>query len=346
MRTLGIDIGTTNIKAVELSGTINNMVLENYGILETYGYLERSNAAIQTNYFKLVEEITVELLRQLFLVFKPKTKRAFFSLPVFSSFITNFNLPFVNDKEIAQAVPFEAKKYIPLPLEELEINWMVVAKNVEGGKETSRIVLVATPKELIQKYQHIAQALSLNLVGWEIEGFSLARALVGEDKTPTLITDIGTQITNLFVVDNGFLVNFESLNIGGAEITHIISQSLGVSQERAEEFKKIKGFKIAPEEMGVVNVLMPIVDNFGNEILRMIDIYREKNNRQIEKVILTGGTANMPGLAEYFTEFLNLTVEKAWPFKQIKYQQFLEPLLRDVAPYLSVATGAAIQGLA
>ena len=83
----------------------------------------------------------------------------------------------------------------------------------------------------------------------------------------------------------------------------------------------------------------------GNEILRMIDIYREKNNRQIEKVILTGGTANMPGLTEYFTEFLNLPVEKAWPFKQIKYQQFLEPLLRDTAPFLSIATGVAMKGL-
>ena len=224
MRTLGIDIGTTNIKAVELSGTLNNIILENYGILETYGYLERSNAAIQTNYFKLVEEITTELLRQLFSAFKPKTKRAFFSLPVFSSFITNFDLPFTNNKEIVQAVPFEAKKYIPLPLEELEINWMVIAKAADGRKEKSRIVLVATPKELI--------------------------------------VDIGTQVTNLFVVDNTFLVNFESLNIGGAEITHIISQSLGVTQERAEEFKKIKGFKVNPEEMGVVNVLMPIVDNW------------------------------------------------------------------------------------
>lgn len=345
MRTLGIDIGTTNIKAVELSGTLNNIILENYGILETYGYLERSNAAIQTNYFKLVEEITTELLKQLFSAFKPKTKRVFFSLPVFSSFITNFDLPFTNNKEIVQAVPFEAKKYIPVPLEELEINWMVIAKIVDGVKEKSRIVLVATPKELIQKYQHIAQALELNLMGWEIEGFSLARTLVAEDKTPTLIVDIGTQVTNLFVIDNTFLVNFESLNIGGAEITHIISQSLGVTQERAEEFKKIKGFKVNPEEMGVVNVLMPIVDNFGNEILRMIDIYREKNNRQIEKVILTGGTANMPGLAEYFTEFLNLPVEKAWPFKQIKYQQFLEPLLRDAAPFLSIAAGVAIKGL-
>ena len=345
MRALGIDIGTTNIKMIELSGTLDDITLENYGILETYGYLERNNAAIQTNYFKLVEEITTDLLKKLLLVFKPKTKRVFFSLPVFSSFITNFDLPFINDKDIARAVPFEAKKYIPIPLEDLEINWMVISKEEKDERGKSQIVLIATPKELIQKYQRIAQSLNLNLLGWEIEGLSIVRSLIGEDKTPMLIADIGTQISNLFVIESGFLITYETLNIGGAEITHIISQSLGVTKERAEEFKKIKGFKVAPQEMGVVNVLMPIVDNFGNEILRMADIYYQKTNKKIERIILTGGMANMPGLDEYFTSFLNLPVEKAWPFKGIKYQQYLEPLLKDVAPYLSIATGVAIKGL-
>jgi len=343
MRSLGIDIGTTNIKIVELSGTLNSINLENYGILETYGYLERNNAVIQTNYFKLVEETTADLLKKLLDVVKPKTKRAIFSLSTFSSFITSFNLPFVTDKDIIQAVPFEAKKYIPMPLDDLEINWMIVEKSKEGGKENSKIVLIATPKELIERYKRIAQLSGLEIVGWEIEGMSIVRALTQNDKDSMIVIDIGTQITNLFVIENGFLINYENLNIGGAEITHIISQSLGVTQQRAEEFKKIKGFKVDPQEMGIVNILMPIVDNFGNEILRMMDIYHQKYNKDIKKIILSGGTANMPGLDEYFSSFLNVPVEKSWPFKNIKFQQFLEPLLKDVSCYLTIAAGAALK---
>lgn len=345
MRVLGIDIGTTNIKTVELSGTIDQPILENYGILETYGYLERNNATIQSNYFKLVEDVTIDLVKKLFLVLKPKTKRAVFSLPVFSSFITQFELPFTDKKEIATAVTFEAKKYIPVPLEELEISWMLVGQTTEGTKEKSNIVLVATPKELVEKYKRIGQALGLNVLGWEVEGISLIRSLIKGDKRNTLIIDMGTQITNFFIVENGFLISYETLNIGGAEITHVISRSLGVNKERAEEFKKIKGFKVDPQEIGVVNILMPIVDNFGNEILRMMDIYQQKNNRKIERIIITGGGANMPGLVEYFEEFLNTPVEKGWPFQDLKYADFLEPLLRDVAPFLSISTGAALKGL-
>ncbi|MGB9848053.1 MAG: type IV pilus assembly protein PilM [Minisyncoccia bacterium] len=345
MRVLGIDIGTTNIKVVELSEAGDQRVLENYGILETYGYLERNNATIQSNYFKLVEDITVDLIKKLFLVLKPKTKRAIFSLPVFSSFITQFDLPFVDKKEIANAVIFEAKKYIPVPLDDLEISWMLVGQINEGTKQKSSIVLIATPKELIDKYKRMGEMLGLNVVGWEIEGISLVRSLIKGDKRNTLIVDMGTQITNFFIVENGFLTNYETLNIGGAEITHVISRSMGVTKERAEEFKKIKGFKVDPQEMGVVNILMPIVDNFGNEILRMMDIYQQKTNKKIERIIITGGGANMPGLVDYFTQFLNMPVEKAWPFQDIKYADFLEPLLRDVAPFLSVATGAALRGL-
>jgi len=345
MRVLGIDIGTTNIKAVELSGTTDNIVLENYGILETYGYLERNNATIQSNYFKLVEEISVDLLKKLFLILKPKTKHVVFSLPIFSSFITQFELPFTEKNDIAKAVGFEAKKYIPVPLEELEINWMVTEQSENGGKKKSDVVLIAMPKELIEKYKRISNNLNLNLLGYEVEGLSLVRSVIKGDRRTTLIVDLGTQITNFHIIENGFLTNYESLNIGGAEITHVISQSLGVVKERAEEFKKIKGFKVGPEEAGVINILMPIVDNFGNEILRMMDMYQQKNNRKIERIILTGGGTNMPGLIEYFSEFLNMPVERVWPFNGIHYADFLEPLLKDVAPLLAVASGAAIRAL-
>jgi len=265
-------------------------------------------------------------------------------LPVFSSFITNFELPFINDKDIIQAVPFEAKKYIPMALDDLEVNWMITER-IKEDKEKSKIILIATPKELINRYKHIAQSLNLDFLGWEVEGLSMVRALARDNKSSMVVIDIGTQITNLFTIENGFLINYENLNIGGAEITHIVSQSLGVTQERAEEFKKIKGFKVSPQEMGVVNILMPLVDNFGNEILRMMENYHQKTNKNIEKVIITGGTANMPGLDEYFSEFLGVPVERSWPFKNIKYQQFLEPLLKDVSCYLTIAAGAAIKGL-
>ena len=344
MRSLGVDIGTTNIKIVELSSSGNEISLENYGVLETYSYLERPNAAIQSSYFKIVEEITSDLVKKLLATLKPKTRRSVISLPIFSSFVTVFEVPFHEEKEISRAIPFEAKKYIPLPLGELTIDWAIIGEPEAAAKNVgAKILLIAIPKELIQRYQKIAKDSGLDAVAFELESVALGRSLVGQEKSPVLILDIGSQSTNLAVIDNGYLVSNESLTTAGAEITHVLAQGLGISKERAEEFKRVKGFNVAPQETEVVNLMLPIIDYFGSEISRSMNIYKERTGRDIKKVMLAGGTANLPGLDGYLSQVLNLDVQRAWPFNHISYQQFLEPLLKEIGPSLSVATGLALR---
>jgi len=346
MRSLGIDIGTSNIKIVELSQSSGGVALENYGILETYGYLDRPNAAIQSSYFKIVEETSVDLLKKLLKSFKPRTKRAVISLPIFSSFVTIFEMPLTDEKEISRAIPFEAKKYIPLPLEELTVDWAIINDGAREAKNvSSKILLIAIPKDLIQRYQRIAKDVGLDVVAFELESVSLARSLLGQNKAPVLILDVGAQSTNVAIVENGYLVSNENLSTAGSEITHVIAQGLGISKERAEEFKRVKGFNVEPQETEVVNLMLPVIDYFGNEISRSINIYKEKTGADIKNVILAGGTANLPGLEQYLSQQLELNVQRAWPFTNISYQQFLEPLLKEIGPSLAVATGLALRGI-
>jgi type IV pilus assembly protein PilM len=329
---------------VELSGSGNEISLENYGVLETYSYLERPNAAIQSSYFKIVEEITGDLLKKLLATLKPKTRRSVISLPIFSSFVTVFEVPFHEEKEISRAIPFEAKKYIPLPLGELTIDWAIIGEPEAAAKNVgAKILLIAIPKELIQRYQKIAKDSGLDAVAFELESVALGRSLVGQEKSPVLILDIGSQSSNLAVIDNGYLVSNESLTTAGAEITHVLAQGLGISKERAEEFKRVKGFNVTPQEAEVVNLMLPIIDYLGSEISRAMNIYKERTGRDIKKVMLAGGTANLPGLDGYLSQALNLDIQKAWPFNHISYQQFLEPLLKEIGPSLSVATGLALR---
>lgn len=346
MRSLGIDIGTSNIKIVELSQSSGGVALENYGILETYGYLDRPNAAIQSSYFKIVEETSVDLLKKLLKSFKPRTKRAVISLPIFSSFVTIFEMPLTDEKEISRAIPFEAKKYIPLPLDELTVDWAIINDGARGGKNiSSKILLIAIPKDLIRRYQRIAKDVGLDVVAFELESVALARSLLGQNKAPVLILDVGAQSTNVAIVENGYLMSNENLSTAGSEITHVIAQGLGISKERAEEFKRVKGFNVEPQEAEVVNLMLPVIDYFGNEISRSLNMYKEKTGVEIKNVILAGGTANLPGLEQYLSQQLELNVQRAWPFTNISYQQFLEPLLKEIGPSLAVATGLALRGI-
>jgi type IV pilus assembly protein PilM len=348
MRFLGVDIGTSNIKVVELSSSDKGPVLENYGILETYSYLERPNAAIQTSYFKIVEKITADILKNLFREMKPKTNNAIFSLPIFSSFVTVFSLPLTDEKEIEKAIPFEAKKYIPMDLKGLEVDWAVIKKsnNLKKGKNgKSEILLVGISKELIKKYQNISKLAELDGEGFELESVAFARSLIKDEKEPIVIVDIGSQSMNIITIDNGYLVANENLQTAGAEITHVIARALGVSKERAEEFKRIKGFNVEPQEAEVINLMIPIIDYFGNEIGRALRIQKEKSGKNVKKIILAGGTANLPGLDKYLSDYLGLPVERAFPFANIQYDSFLEPLLREVGPILSCAVGLAMREL-
>lgn len=342
MRFLGVDIGTSNIKVVELSSSSEGPVLENYGILETYSYLERPNAAIQTSYFKIVEKNTANLFKGLFKEMRPKTDNSIMSLPIFSSFVTVFELPLTDEKEIEKAIPFEAKKYIPMDLSGLEVDWAIIGRK---GNNISQILLVAISKELISKYSNIAKLANLDIEAYELESVAFTRSLSQGEKEPIIVADIGSQSMNLITIDNGYLVANENLTTAGAEITHIISRSLGISKERAEEFKRIKGFNVEPQEREVVNLMMPIIDFFGNEIGRAAKLHKNKTGKDVKKIILAGGSANLPGMDDYLSNYLSSPVERAWPFAGIRYESFLEPLLREVGPSLACAVGLAMREL-
>lgn len=347
---LGVDIGTATVKLVQLGRGKEKPKLEAYGELQAYGYLERPNDAIQTSSLKMLDEDVAAMLRDLMKAAGVTAKKVSMSVPVFSSFVTVMELPLMSAKELAAAVPYEAKQYIPIPLSEVALDYSVLGTKTyqsQGGATISKseVLLVAVPNEVVNKYARIAELAKLQLDALEIETFSLARSLVGADKSAILVIDIGTRATNISVMSDGFIRFSHNLDLAGGEITKTIATALNVDYRRAEEFKKTIGLGVSPEAAQIKKLISPLIDMIVSEADRLINEHYRKYNKKIERVIVSGGTANMAGLVDHLAQHFGVEVLKGNPFLKIEYPPVLEPAVKDLAPNFSVAIGLAMRGL-
>lgn len=335
-RSLGIDIGTTSIKLVELAREGETTTLMNYGILEAAGSPHGANDALQASALKLFEDDAARYLSALLREANVHSKNAVASLPSFAVFSTVLDIPPMPDKEMSQMLQFKARQYIPLPLSSVSLDWIRIAEQ--------KVLLFAVPNDLIEKHQSICKAAGLTLIALEAEGMSAARALGGET---ALVIDIGARSTGLFVIAGRVLERMSQTDFSGASLTRAIASSLGIAFARAEDLKRerglINGGFGAGQELSTL--LFPIVDVILNEAKRVRETYQSDQGKEIERVIIAGGGAQLPGLIEYAERFFGSPVAKAFPFKDMAYPAESSVILASISPRLTVAAGAALRGL-
>ena len=347
-RCLGIDISAKSIKVVQLSRENKRLGLETYGYLKIKDFSDKIEEGKRINYS---DEIMATLLRKVLKECKATTRKAIISTPTSSTFSVLMKLPEMSIDEAEKAIPIEAKKYIPVPIKEIVLSWEILKKKADNfsSKKNSisrllEVILIAVPKELIQRYTKIAKIAEIELIAIESESFSLTKALIGDEKAPMAIVDIGASASNIMIIENGFVIMTRSIETSGNELTKVISQGLGLNFKRAEVLKKDIGIKGNDAEKQISELMLPIVDLIIEETKRIFDLYCQRSNRKPEMLILTGGSANIPGLIEYFIENFNISVSLANPWLNIIYPEILFPALKELAPFFSSSIGLAIRG--
>lgn len=343
---LGVDIGTTSIKIVEVRQGKQLPEVVNYGFLESSGYLARANQALQTSTLKIFDKEVVELLKLVVQKMQTKSTEALASLPTFSAFTTVLDFPEMKAGELERSMAFQAKQYIPQPISEVAIDWLKVGEfKDEKGFSHQRILLVSVPQEQIKKYQRIFKLAGLNLKSLEIESFSLARIFGGSDPTPTIVVDIGSRSTNIAFIEKGQLKFNKQSDFGGATLTQALAVSLGINPLRAEELKKERGITASGPNYELSTIMLPFLDAIINEVKKAVYGYKEQfpEAAGVERVILAGGGANLFGIEKYFAKEVGLPVVKASPFSKYEYQPAIEPLISELNPLLSVALGLTLR---
>ena len=345
---MGVDIGTSSIKVVELEKRTGRFELTNYGIFELKDTNEIKKTDAWQSILKLPDqEISLGII-ELIKKAKLESTDVVASIPSFSTFATVIDMPYISNEDLARALPFEAKKYVPIPLDEVVLDWSIVGvidgQQSEDSAKTStvEVFLAAVPKDETTRYQNIIKNSGLKLRAIELENSALIRALLGNDQSPTVIVNIGGRSTSIIIVNRGYERVSHNYEIGGFEITKAISQSLSVSLEKAEELKRKFGLK--KTEDNIINESMvSLIDMMVFETQKTIANYEEVKKEKILNILLIGGLTNMPGFVEYFQEKLQRGVILGNPFSRLIYPPELKSITPELSSVFSVAIGLAMR---
>lgn len=341
---LGVDIGTVSIKAVEIAGGGGSFQLINYGIAESGEYLERSNSVIQSSSFRVDETSASEMLS--FLIGKTgiKTRDVVAAIPAFAVFTSVIEMPFMSSAEIAQAIPYQARSLVPLPISDVTIDWMAIGQfEDEKGVKKQQIFMVSVPNDVIKTYQVIFKRAGLNLKMLEIEGMSVARSISAAGDGNVMTIDMGALSTSITVVSNGSLKYSTQTDFAGISLTQALVKGLGISPKRAELLKRQRGLSGMSGEYGLSTLMQPFLDVIIGEAKRVRDIFERKYGQKIERIALLGGGAELHGVDQYMTNQIGLPAVRGNGLSGISYPTIVAPLAPWIGSRFPVAIGAALK---
>ena len=342
---IGVDIGTSTLKAVELTRGSQVPALTGYALLENQAHLLRPSGAVQSSSVKLSMPQLTELLRIAVGKGGFTARNAICSVPPFVDFTAIIDMPPMSPNELESALNFQARQYIPVPLEEVSLQWLKVGESRDAaGNVHEQVMLNAVPLEYVEHCKQAFAGAGLTLSSLEIEQLALVRGAVGPDQTPTLVVDIGALSMMTMVAERGQLTFAEQADIGGSTVTQALAASLGMNPVRAEQMKRERGLNSDGPGREMAAVALPAVDAMVGEVRKAIYTYESRFQRRVpvERVLLSGAGANLRGIEAQFATALQLPVAKAAPIYRTAYPNELEPLLPELNPALTLAIGLAL----
>lgn len=351
---LGIDIGTSAIKVVQIKKKGGKAVLETYGALSLGPYGNTDVGMVTNLPTDDISKALTDVMRESNIT----TNSGVIAIPSLSSLIFTISLPGkVSEEQLKVIVPNEARKYIPVPISEVALDWFVIPPEVVAyedessssqGSSTSNqkleVLVVAIHNDTLSKYQEILTKTKLQSDSFEMEIFSNIRSSFDNDIAPVLLMDFGASKTKLSIVEAGVVRVFHIVNRGSQDITKNISQSMSISFAEAEKLKRATGLDLSANQQAAT-VARLSTDYIFSDTNSVVLAYEKKYNKNISKVILTGGGSLLRGLLEVATENFHVDVAYSDPFSKTEAPVFLEGVLKMSGPEFSVALGLALRQL-
>lgn len=341
---IGVDIGSSSLKVVQLRREGGTAVLETYGeiALGPYAGAEIGQA---TN---LPADKIAETLRDLVREANVTTTDAGLSIPFSRSLLTLVELPKRdNPEEQKTVISLEARKYIPVPVQEVQLDWFIVPEALQEGAAPSskvKVLIVAVHNDELTLLQSVTDKAGLQASFYEIEIFSTIRSVVDEPVKPVLVLDIGASATKVYVVERGVVALSHNIRQGGQDVTKTIASAHGLDVARAEEAKKKHGFSNGdvPYERKSIEL---VFSRIFEEARRALAKYETAHQKAVASLVLTGGGGVTKELAAYAQSFFSVEVRVADPFAKTAAPAFMRPVLQEIGPEFAVAVGLALRKL-
>lgn len=350
---IAIDMGISSVKVVQLRKEKGRAILETYGELACGPY---SNFAVGQA-ANLSPDKYLDLLRDLFKEANVTAKVGAMAIPLRHSLIVSAELPEMEEARLPEVIPLEARKYVPVPISEVILDWWVVPHSqnqvpseptASGGSNSGRkmeVLIASIHKDTVREYQEIARDMNLQVDAFEIETFSSIRSVMPNDLTATAILDIGAGTSKIAIIDYGIVRSSHTIPKGSQDITIAISKSLSVPFAKAEEIKRRLGLVGTLEQGDLVEMVSPTVEYIFAEANKAMLQYQREHKRAISKLVLIGGGALLKGIIETARSVVGIPVVQGTPFDKVEAPSFLNNILKEAGPEFAVAIGLALRKL-
>jgi len=334
---IGLDLGNHSIKVIEVQNLNSQPVLTNFAIFESDKLRLDLNDEDNINFY-------ISKLKSYFEEVPFQSKEVILSLPDTDVFVTTKILPKMSLSELKNYIPLQGADIFPENVSNLTFDAKIISELENNQME---VLLVGARKIKVEKYLEIVKRSGLTPKLFEPKSISNAR-IIDEDlvNKAFLILDFGYNSTNLQISMNKIPKFIKSISIGSNTFNKALSQNLNLSLLQAEEYKKTYGMTPGIAEDRIFNYLKPLADSYILDLKRSIVYFNEKNKGvEIEKIVLVGGLAKLPGFKEYLEKNLNFKVEIFDVFSKIKVASSLnryESELRNISPLLVNCVGSAM----
>lgn len=334
----GLDIGFNSLKVMQIEDVGKSKVIIGYGVTSFDSSFVNEGVILRPD----------ELAKVAFDLFNKKivgeitTRRVALAVPSVRTFNRTIQLPKMNRKELDAAIRMEAEQYIPMPLSELYLDHEVISTSADEVE----LLIVATPRKIIESYIQFAELLGLEVVAIETTIAASSRLFQRTEAsdTPTVLIDYGSVSSDITIFDKTLVVT-GTVPGGGDNFTKLIATKLDVNHQEAHIIKTKYGLGVSKKQKEITESISPLLDQLTKEIRRMIRYYEERSGteRKISQVVTMGGGANMPGLSEYMTSHLRLPVRMCAPWQMLSFKDLQPPSTLEKSMYITVAGLALMQ---
>ncbi len=348
---VGLDIGSHGIKVVELSPLNQRFRVLHAGVGQTPPGTMKEGVIVEPH-------AVANVIRQLLSTTGIKAGRVVSAVGGQAVIVRELKLPPMSDAELQQAARFEAERYIPYGIREVNMDFDVMGETTEDGQKKIVVLLVAAKKDTVDKHVQALETAGLQPFVLDVDAFAVLRALAPQSRAAgeaTVYVDLGAETTDIVIAEAGQLRLTRNVNIGGDNLTRAVATKMDMEFQSAERLKEQKGTVLLegepmPDDRTVLplhDVMLPILGDLATEVRRSLDYFQTRyRESKVGRIVISGGTARLPNLGRFLSLELGVETAVGDPFAQCEVAPQVLPkeARAQLAPSMATAVGLAMRG--
>jgi type IV pilus assembly protein PilM len=335
---IGLDIGSTYIKLVQLKGSDRHYQLVKYGMVPLPPEVIVEGAVMDSGR-------VVEAIKELLAKHKVKTKEAVISVSGSAVIIKRIAVTDMTDEELAESIKWEAEQYIPFSIDDVNIDFQKLGPGAMEGQ--ADVLLVAVKKEKINDYVNIAKEAGLEPVVVDVDAFALENMYetnydMGAGTVALL--NIGASVMNINILKDGLSAFTRDITVGGNRYTDALQKDFGMTSEDAERVKRGEIVEGSDQEQ-IAGVVASVTEDIVAEVQRSFEFFRSTTGSdKVDQVLVSGGCTRVGNFTQVLSERLGMSVEIVNPFQNIKVDaKKFGAALQETGAMAAVAVGLAVR---